>query len=250
MARYTVVTFQCPRCRADLGRQFGLITSRSIPCPRCGTTVRIDSQVIAQNWGFNFGWVGGLLLWLGLAAGVMLDPHFAASIGGKTLKSDTQQQRLMIALVCGIPALLGGLVFGGIGMLLGAVMVGEGEAAPGPTRPSGFPGLTPTMPATTPQPQRRGCLVRSFFILFWPVFFFIAGAIVMSGVSGAWTAETEEARQQLSKQSAEKYAMWVFLGSFLVFLFGCFGLMPWTGSGKKKTPPPSPPEIDTRVFRP
>ena len=250
MARYTVVTFQCPRRRA-ISAKFGLITSRSIPCPRCGTTVRIDRQVIAQNWGFNFGWVGGLLLWLGLAAGVMLDPHFAASIGGKTLKSDTQQQRFMIALVCGLPALLGGLVCGGVGMLLGAVLVGDGEAAPSPPTPSGFPGVTPTMPsATTLQPRGRGCLVRGSFILFWPVFFFIAGAIVMSGVSGAWTAETEEVRKQLSKQSAEKYAMWVFLGSFLVFLLGCFGLMPWTGSGKKTTPPPSLPEVDTRVFRP
>jgi hypothetical protein len=86
--------------------------------------VRVDRQVIAQNWGYNFGWVGGLIIWLALGAGVMLDPQFAASIGGKTMKSDTQQQRMMIALMMGIPALLGGLVVGGIGMLLGSVMVG------------------------------------------------------------------------------------------------------------------------------
>jgi hypothetical protein len=244
MARYTVTTFQCPRCRADLGRQFGLITSRSIPCPRCGTMVHIDGKVIAQNWGFNFGWVGGLLLWLGLAAGVMLDPQFAASIGGKTFKSDTQQQRVIIALVCGLPALFGGLVCGGVGMLLASVMVGGGEAGPSLVTASG-------LSAAPPQPQSRGCAVRGFFILFWPVFVFVAGVIVMSGVSGAFSAETVELRNQINKESAEKYTKWVLLASFLVFLLGCFGIMPWTGSGKKNTPPPeSPPGIDTRVFRP
>ena len=55
MATYTVITYRCPRCKTDIGRRFGLITTLRILCPRCGTRVRIDAGVVGQNWAFNFG---------------------------------------------------------------------------------------------------------------------------------------------------------------------------------------------------
>jgi hypothetical protein len=78
---------------------------------------------------------------------------------------------------------------------------------------------------------------------------FIGGAIVMTAASGALAEQNKEVADQLTKQSAEKYAMWVLLASVFTFLLGCFGVMPWTGSGKKKTPPPPPPpDIHGGIF--
>src|SRR5947209_4353045 len=115
MATYTVITYQCPRCRLDLGRRLGLITSKSILCPGCGTRVRIGTNVICQNWAYNFGWVGGLLTWFGLAALVLLDPQFAAKAGGRTFPSSGSDNRLMLAGLSALPAILAGLGFALVG---------------------------------------------------------------------------------------------------------------------------------------
>ena len=38
--------------------------------------MRIDAGVVAQNWAFNFGWVGFLLAWAGLGLGVPWTPRY------------------------------------------------------------------------------------------------------------------------------------------------------------------------------
>lgn len=256
MARVVVVTYQCPRCKADLARRFGLIGSRRIPCPSCGAMVNIDAQVIGQNWAFNFGWVGGVGISLFLAVMVVANQDFAASVGGKTFPTGTQQQRVTLAAMMVIPGILLGLVAAGVGMGLGALVgsmaSSETEAAPAP--PPGFPGsrLPTSLPAVPPQAKGRGCLIRMIFICFWPVAFFMAAVVVMTFVSGAASAETEELRKQLSKESAEKHTGWMMLGTFITFLLGCFGVLPWTGKGRKKPPPPPDmpsARIDPNVFR-
>jgi hypothetical protein len=187
VATYTVFTYCCPRCKADLGRRFGLITTPSVVCPGCGANVRIDRNVIAQNWGYNFAWVGGLLAWAALAAAVLLDPAFAATLGNKTLPAGTFEQRLVIAGFCAIPALFAGLLLGGVGMLLGTIVSVQPSRSAAPPEgqpagpPRGAPGFAPAgAPAVSPpRPQDRGFLVRAFFVLLWPVVVFFGAASVI-----------------------------------------------------------------------
>ncbi len=208
MPTYTVWTFRCPRCKSDIGRRFGLITTLTIPCPNCRTQVRVDSNCIQQNWGFNFGWVGGVLLWFALAAGVLASPEFAAQIGRKTFPADTHEQRLVIAGVCALPAFLGALVIGGIGMVCGAIAAASmpthtadpfdltSPPPPGP-RP-GRPGQWGADAAgrdfrlpDVPRPAQRGFLARAFFALLWPVVVFL-GAMAALILVALWTAKSDE----------------------------------------------------------
>jgi len=245
MARYTVITYQCPRCRADLGRQFGLITRLSIPCPSCGTRVRIDTNVIAQNWAFNFGWVGGLLVWFALAVGVLADQRLAAAIGGKAFPSATFENRLVLAGVCALPGLLAGLVAGGVGVLLGTIVAfgGSADTAPAEPNPQNNRGgyLGGNFTGAPPAPRERSLLVRVFFVLLWPAVFFVGAAIVMAGLAGSFSAESEAVRKQINEQSAQKNAWWIFLVSLIVFISGCVGVLPGTGR-KKQSPAPEQPE--------
>ncbi|HVS40560.1 MAG TPA: hypothetical protein VMS17_33700 [Gemmataceae bacterium] len=308
MATYTVITYKCPRCRADIGRRFGLHTKLSIACPNCGNTVRISRDVIQQNWGFNFAWISGLLLWLILGVGVLADRDLAAAIGRNSFPSDTMQDRLMIAGVCALPAFLGGLLIGGIGMVLGtfvAAGAAKDEAnAPTPgawPQPGGGSALPPFLPgqqrlqttapgcsaqpypgvAPTPQAPKRNIFLRTFFVLLWPIVFFIGAALVLAAVARS-TVKTEEApppvsaagtvgligsplgqgpllvvasvappevrdeaaKQQATKSLAEKAAPWLLLGTVVVFGLGCAGLAPLTGRKKcRRAAQPSEAEL-------
>jgi DNA-directed RNA polymerase subunit RPC12/RpoP len=283
MPTYTVVTYRCPKCKADVGRRFGLHTKLWIACPNCGSNVRIGRDVIAQNWGFNFGWVGGLIIWLVLGVGVLVSPELAAQIGRQSLPADTFENRLVIAGVCGIPALLAALVVGGIGMVCGYIAAAcasdaETPAAehpswppsnPGQWTPGGFP--RPNEPAPQPpRPRGRNFLVRAFFVLLWPVVAFVGAVIVVSMVAsvGAKPVERqptdvastvgllasplgqgpllaaaslvpdegvqEQQREAAATKMGERSAPWLLLSTLIVFVLGCVGLLPLTGSGRKR----------------
>jgi DNA-directed RNA polymerase subunit RPC12/RpoP len=214
MATYTVITYRCPRCRADIGRRFGLLTKLNIVCPNCSANVRIGADVIRQNWGFNFAWASAVLIWLALGVGVLADRDLAAAIGRQTIPADTFEHRLGIAGICAIPALFAGLAMGGVGMVLGAIVAAgakrdSADAAPSswttpgqgsqPARGDAFPPVRPgqqrlrtmgagyaTQPppeAAPPQPPKRNILVRVFFVLLWPVVFFFGAGIVLAVVA-------------------------------------------------------------------
>ena len=201
MATRTVYTYTCPRCRTDLGRQFGLLTSKRIDCPGCGTNVRIDTIVIQENWGYNFAWVGGLLIWGGLAAGALLNPQFAATLGNGTLPAATPGNRLVIAAFSCIPALIGGLLIGGFGMLLGTIVAfGADEETPAqntappsqlPSYPTGNARQTALQASQPPQPGKRSLLVRGAFMLLWPAVFFFGAALVLGMVTRSTQAKVE-----------------------------------------------------------
>ena len=179
----TIITYKCPRCRADIARRFGLMSTLTITCPFCEAKVRIDRNVIAQNWGFNFAWVGGLLIWLVLGVAVIASPQFAAMAANKTLPAATLQNRAVIALFCVIPSLLAGLIIGGVGMLFGTI-VAMGAAREETARPKlqqSSKGRLERAAAgpQPPRPRRRGLLVRAFFVLLWPVVFFCGAATVL-----------------------------------------------------------------------
>jgi hypothetical protein len=285
----------------DLGRRFGLYTSLKIPCPRCGSGVRIDAGVIAQNWAFNFGWVGFLLSWAGLAIGVLASPDLAATVGGNTFPSATEHDRLVLAGMSVFWALLAALALAGVGMVLGGIVAAVGaldrddavEAPPPPPGPAGgfrflplggeqqrspaaavgFYPQGPTAPA--PRPPRRGFFVRAFFALLWPVVFFFAAALGLSIVAMSQAkkvdqplpavavstvglmasprgqapllaasslvparAVDQQLKQQAERGMGERSAPWLLLGMLVVFILGCAGLLPNTGRLKPRPAPP------------
>jgi DNA-directed RNA polymerase subunit RPC12/RpoP len=295
MATVTVYTYRCPRCRADIGRRFGLLTTRIIVCHRCGSNVRVDANVVAQNWGYNFAWTGSMVLWAALAFAVLANPEFGAMIGNGTFPADTFEHRLVIAGVSVIWALMGGLVIGGIGMVLGTIVAacasddGAGAADPrssplsGQWPAGGFPfppaspgqqlsypstaGFHPSLDlaASPPRPRERSIFARAFFVLLWPVVFFMGAAIVLNiaattgvkndeppPVMGARTVglmgsplgqgpllaattllpdavRDQPLKQQATENMAAKSAPWLLLGMLIVFILGCVGLLPSTG---------------------
>ena len=84
-----------------------------------------------------------------------------------------------------------------------------------------------------PPRQRRSLIVRGFFVVLWPTVFFLAAAMTMSALAGAFAAETEALQQQLHQQSAEKHTGWIFLVSLVLFVLGCLGVLPCTAATKK-----------------
>ena len=128
MATITVFTYRCPKCRADIGRRFGLITTPMIVCGSCGTNVRIDKNVIQQNWAFNFGWAGGLFTWLCLAVAVINSPAFATKMANNTLPAATFENRLVIAAMCGLWAMFVGMGFALIGGIIGTIVAATSSA--------------------------------------------------------------------------------------------------------------------------
>ena len=285
MPTYTVITYQCPKCKADIGRRIGLHTKLTIVCPNCGANVRIGRDAMAQNWGFNFAWVSGLTIWLVLGVGVLVSPELAAQIGRDAFPADSFEHRLVIAGVCAIPALLAGLVIGGIGMLCGTIAAFRAAAAesnagdygswsaptqgPWPSRDSSYPSPAGP-PRSPPRPQGRSFFVRAFFVLLWTVVFFIGAAIILSMVATTGVKPVErqpadeastvgllasplgqgpllaasslvplESREDQQREVAatkmgERSAPWLLLGTLTVLVLGCVGLLPLTGSGKKR----------------
>jgi hypothetical protein len=169
----------------------------TIICPFCQAKVRIDHNVIAQNWGFNFAWVSGLLFWLVVGAIVIASPHFAAMIGRRTFPAATLQNRVVIALFCAIPSLFVGLIIGGVGMFLGLIVAaGAAREENCTTTEAANDNLSP-MPSPTgapqpPGPPRRSLLVRAFFVLLWPALFFFGAAIVLGAIMMRAPAEETE----------------------------------------------------------
>jgi hypothetical protein len=71
------------------------------------------------------------------------------------------------------------------------------------------------------------------FAVLWPVLFFLAAAMIMSALAGAFSAETDALQQQLHQQSAQKHTGWIFMVSLALFVLGCCGVLPFTEATKK-----------------
>jgi hypothetical protein len=112
--------------------------------------------------------------------------------------------------------------------------------------------------------------MRGFFVLFWPVFFFLGTGVVLAIVAASTVSKQESAaisaasaaglmgsplgprpflsvapliteddtnnqlRQLASGRMGEKAAPWLLLEMLVVFILGCIGLLPWTGRKIRK----------------
>jgi hypothetical protein len=116
-------------------------------------------------------------------------------------------------------------VVGGVGFLPGTGGKIKGLTAPADADATHHP--------DAPERQRRSLILRASFAVLWPVLFFVASAITMSALAGAFSAETGALQQQLHQQSAQKHTGWIFVVSFVLFVLGCCGVLPFTAATKK-----------------
>ncbi len=272
--KYTVYTYRCPRCRLDLGRRFGLMTTPCIRCSRCGTNVQVSTAAILQNWAYNFGWVGGVLLWIVLAVGIVLSPEFANTVSDQMFRGAEVRNPVVLLAGCLIPAFLAGLLSAFVGMVLGALASLLMTTAP--TARSEVPAPTGLLlprtsvnspaPTVTPtSPWQRNLLVRLVFIFLWPLVFFFTGAMVLGmlapgeanpsaprALDGAGTAavptppappalhrdssavaEPQPPPDQARTEFHQQTAPWLLGGTLVVFIAGCAGWLPSTSRHRK-----------------
>jgi hypothetical protein len=265
----------CPRCKADVSRRFGLITTPTVVCHSCRFEMRITGKAVTDNWGYNFAALAGLAIWGGIALLILASPESAAALGKRmSLPAATIQDRLLLAALSGVAAALCAIPFAVIGRLIG-YFVGqrllsqhEQEAPPASLPPQQhsspfqvgaqklrtqqlFSGPAPAAcgvavqpapveaaPARPPETGGHGVLrsiLRVFFCLLWAAVFFVGGTFVMAGIAIHGITDAEQ-QAATSRHAGETWGVWLFFGSIgLASLLSCLGVLP--GTRRKKRQP-------------
>ena len=263
----------CPRCRADVSRRFGLITTPTITCRVCQYPMRVTALAVMNNWQFNFAAPVVLAIWVGLALIIFRCPdtvaHWADQLGARP-SGHALQDRLAMVLVSGVVALFCSVPFAAVGRLVGFFAARRllSEPAPGSgaieLRQGQFASQLPThvgwdqtpssaivvrsspaagaygeamhtAPAMPPQTAGGGFrfIARAFFGLLWAVVFFFGGAFVMTAVATAGIADPQ-LRNEASRHAGGHWGVWLFLGSIgLAIVLGSVGVLPGTRSKKR-----------------
>jgi hypothetical protein len=264
----------CPRCRADVSRRFGVITTPTITCRVCRFPMRVTTPAVMNNWQFNFAAPVVLAIWVGAVVIIFRSPdtvaHWAGELGATPSGHDTQD-RVAMVLLSGVVALFCSIPFAVLGRLIG-FFVAQGllsepppEAAANELGQRRFLAQLPTpvgreqtpsaatvlrsypaagaygvamhsAPALPPQTASGGFrfIARAFFGLLWAAVFFLGGAFAMGAAVTAGIADPQ-LRNQASRHAGEHWGVWLFLGSIgLAILLGSFGVLPGTHSKKRQ----------------
>ena len=229
-----VILDVCPRCRSDVSRKFGLITTRLIVCPKCQFEMFVTPKAVVNNWQFNAAVWAGLAMWIGFASIIFTNSDTAATVGRHLqLPVRTFENRLVLAFAGCIPALFVALPFALVGRIIGFSVArrlnvdAAEEAAVADFRRQ----LTPVRQQEL---RRRSLFVRAVFGLVWAVVFGVVAALAL----GLWAAreagDDPELRQQAIWQVGETFGPWALLGSLAlaVVLGGC-GVLPGTRRTKR-----------------
>ena len=262
----TVTRDACPRCRTDVSRRLGVITTPTIACPKCRAVMDVTRTAVVNNWQFNGAVLAAAFIWTAVAAAVFLNPNFATQVGARVGRpARTPQDRLVLAAIVGVPAGFFALPFGVLGRLVGygvarrlgarrPDVLGKGLVwldeqsqpgdqflvtrllgasaveAGGPVRPP--PARTPTA-VPRPAPPRPAGAGRSLRRVVaggaWAVVFFVAAAVVLAAVAASGVGEDAQLRQQAVEASARAWGVWAFVGSLAVAaVLGGTGWLPGT----------------------
>ncbi|HEY1380614.1 MAG TPA: hypothetical protein VGF55_27685 [Gemmataceae bacterium] len=243
----------CPRCRTDVSRLVGLITTPTLACPKCRAAVPVSGRAVVNNWQFNIGVLAGVFVWTTLAVAVFISPEFAANAAIHLKRpAATIQDRVILALYVGVPAGLAAVPFGLLGRVIGCRVAGRlasrrgadllGASLPRPATDSPakgqhrvrhrlFADVAPALtggPAPSPAaPPRRG--IRVVAVAAWAGVFVGIGtlalaAVVVGGVGngpGPWQPAAAEAARTWGP------AM-VFASIAAAAVLGGTGLLPGT----------------------
>src|SRR3954454_1370366 len=147
----------CPRCRTDVSRLVGLITTPTLACPKCRAAVGVSGRSVVNNWQFNVAVLAGVFVWTTLAVAVFISPEFAASAGTHLKRpAATVQDRMILALYVGVPAGVIAVPFGVLGRVLGRRVAGRLATRRG----ADLLGASLPRPATGPPPANGQHRVR------------------------------------------------------------------------------------------
>jgi hypothetical protein len=115
-----VVLDVCPRCKTDVSRRLGLITTRTIACAKCGHEMRVTQNAVINNWQYHGAVLAFLVLWTGATVLILSRPDVAAEVGRRAaLPCQTMKERATLALVAAVPILLCAMPFAVIGRVVG-----------------------------------------------------------------------------------------------------------------------------------
>ncbi len=234
----------CPKCKTDVSRRLGFITTPSITCSKCGHSMYVTESAVLNNWQYNVAVGAWMLAWAVFVIVLWASPEAAMSasrfFGMRVL--DTEHLIYMSVLAF-IPAAFVGLPFGLVGRMCG-YLVWQGFTQPTPSDVARAG--RPMMPADAPQMQGHGLLFRAFFGMVWFAAFFLGGVLLASVIATNLAAGNQKLIKQYNEQVARDWTGWVLLGS-LVLAVGltAWGVLPGTAKLREATDqdrPDVPPE--------
>jgi hypothetical protein len=233
----------CPRCRADVSRRLGVITTPTITCRVCQFPMRVTALAVMNNWQFNFAAPVVLAIWVGAVVIIFRSPETVAHWAGELRAPPTGhdlQDRLAMSLTAGVVALFSSIPFAVVGRLIGFFvarrLLSEPSSAAAASEFGQRQFLSQLPAPALPQQKASGgfrFIARAFFGLLWAAVFFFGGAFAMATVATAGIADPQ-LRNQASRHAGEHWGPWLFLGSIgLTILLGSFGVLPGTRSKKR-----------------
>jgi hypothetical protein len=247
----------CPRCRTDVSRLVGLITTPTLACPKCRAAVGVSPRAVVSNWQFNVAVLAGVFLWTTLAVAVFISPEFAASAGVHLKRpTATVQDRLVLALYVGVPAGVVAVPFGLLGRVIGrrvarrlatqrgADLLDVGLPRPpagGPPPANGqhrvrhrlfadvAPALTGVATLPPPAPAAGGGGVWVVAIVGWAGIFFVVGSVSLAAVAVSRAGAGAPSWQPAMVDAARTWGPGVVFGSIAAAaVLGGVGWLPGT----------------------
>jgi len=247
----------CPRCRADVSRRFGVITTPTIDCRVCQFPMRVTSLAVMNNWQFNAAAPVGLALWVAALFIIFGSPETAARWAwelGATPSGHDTQDHLAMALVAGGAALFCSVPFAIVGRIIGffvarrllseppepaASEFGQRQYLSYVPAPAASGGYGVAMHSTPELPQQTAgggfrFIARTFFGLVWAAIFFVGGAFMTTAVAIAGITDPQ-LRNEASRHAGQSCGVWLFFGSIgLAVLLGSRGILPGTRSKNRQ----------------
>jgi hypothetical protein len=112
----------CPRCRADVSRRLGVITTPTINCRVCQLPMRVTAVAVMNNWQFNVAAPVVLAIWASAVVIIFRSPdsvaHWAWELGASPSGHD-MQDRVAMVLVSGVVAFFCSVPFAVLGRIIG-----------------------------------------------------------------------------------------------------------------------------------
>src|SRR4051812_28311997 len=95
----------CPRCKMDISRRLGVITSPSVNCSFCGQLMRVTRDAILNNWQYNGLMWPFFSIWAGMALVTLFNPDVAVEIIKRLpMPVDVVVGQMIGAALCFLPA--------------------------------------------------------------------------------------------------------------------------------------------------
>jgi len=131
----------CPRCKTDISRRLGVITSASVNCSFCGQQVQVTRNAVLNNWQYNSLMWPFFAIWTGMAVTVLFNQDLVVALTRfLPITVDVLVAQVLGAVLCLLPAFVCAIPFALVGRVVGCLVAWQLESE-GKGRP-----ILPTAP--------------------------------------------------------------------------------------------------------